>query len=157
MMTTSFSTQGEYTATVNVYSDPICAVPDYKLTQTGTYVIPGGVVENSGMKHINMTLQTLDMTVFNASTASDFNTTQHCGINDWTLGQSRNLLNATCGGEVMPSANTPIYDIYYIEPISTAWGSQPGSLMFGYNDASHDGKTEATRPEVLSGNVVYSK
>jgi hypothetical protein len=151
-------TGGQFAQGMTIYSGAGCASGLIKMDFTGSYVLGGSLYSGSSMQKLDLTLATLTLTVLNASVVSSYNTSSMCGFSNWALGVGKNVTGLTCNSSPMPSAGEVTYDIYNFEDVSIpSMGIVEGTLNFGYNDASHDGTSDATRPDSLNGNFDFTR
>lgn len=157
IQTVSFS-GGQFTQSSTSYNNSGCAGALIKIDITGTYVLGGKLSESSNSQKIDETLATATVTALDASVVSYYNSVVLCGYSDWALGVAKDVAGKSCNSTTMPAVGAMSYDIYYIWEYSIpSQGIDQGMLNFGYNDASHDGKSPAQRPDSLNGNYNYYK
>lgn len=153
----AYSISNEFTATdtaidfaYTTYTDATCSLTNERYDYSYTYTLGA---ESAGTYPMDLTLVSIKLTVFDATTVDDYNTASVCGINDWAVGVTRDVTGGSnCGVSAVtyPSAGTVSYTIYKDDGTTANFG-----LL--YNPT--DGTSEATRPTVLdtSATSTYTK
>ncbi len=150
-------TNSTFDQTATIYSDSVCTVPLVAINLTGTYFTSNykSTTAEEGMD-IDSTLSGYLATAKSSTLVSTYNTNSYCGFSDWQINVAKSLLGRTCDGSVMPSAGTIEYSFYRKSKISIM-GQQIGDLLFGTDDASHNGTSPSQRYVVLDGTFPLKK
>lgn len=135
-----------------IYSDIGCQTESLEIVEAGSYTIQGKSPGTS-MIMLDRVISSMTLKPLSASIANTYNTNNHCGYSDWSVGVAKNVLGRTCSGVLIPSPGAVYYDLYSIARFDTSaipgfpgTGSHRGDLNFGYTDSGKDGSTEDKRP-----------
>ncbi|WP_415062936.1 hypothetical protein [Bdellovibrio sp.] len=150
---------GQYYSSLTVYSDSSCSTASLEVKEVGTYALTGTIAEGLFPKSkIDLTLSTLTTTVWSSSLISSFNSNNHCGISNWSVGETRSILGLICDSKQMGQAGDKFYDIYGVQVVGDSlMGVRAGDLLFGSKSTSYDGSSENKRPVNLSSSLTYRR
>ncbi len=145
----NFSSIGDFDRATMIYSDQACKDAVGTLEEHGTYAVLGDSPAASGARDINMTITSATVKPQNNKATDEYNNKKYCGIDNWQLDQSQDVLGKACDGVSHPNGEV-IFDIYRLEDENKGLKTGKSSILFGGNDA-------ASRPTKLNEDQVYTR
>ncbi len=139
-------TATDWTATVSIYPDPLCATTALKSIVKGTYTIGAATTTPQGANEIDFAYAERRIQLLQAQGAIALNAIMCGGKIDWKVGDNVDVSSTGCG-LLMPS-NTACPKEFDIVSVSPATGT-PTSLLLGARPMTTDGLCKA-RPTMLS-------
>jgi hypothetical protein len=144
---------GDAGKTIQFFGAPDCNQSTLiaQATFKGTQDI-GGVAANGSARTLDLNYQQAIVTVSSQDLVNALNSAfvPSCGINDWKVGQGRDVTSASGGANCMIIPKTPAmsYDVVHTD------GQQ---MQLGLKDVAHDATTQEKRPVQLDNVNGYHK
>lgn len=137
--------------TTTLFHEDNCATPVIRVTENGSYEVGDKVPGDSYV--FNVQYNSVSITPVNEDGKNILNTVQACGINDWAVGQTRDVTTASSDDPVLARCwtKTPrqIFDIVQVS------GDQ---LKFGLVKDGKDKTSQEKRPtETDQTNILVRK
>lgn len=143
----NFSALADYEKKETFYSDAGCAEPAFSYKTSGTYAEIGKHEGLEGAKDINFTIQKASLTVHAQDILDELNSSELCGIKDWTVGREVDITNKDCQGFTVKPGDT-VVDVYKLGEKELVFGKKIQLL------ASDDADS---RPSSLATDAIYRK
>lgn len=138
---------GNFVKETYVFTDSSCASLNYVVQELGTYIRNG--------TNLDLTFSDIKLYPMTPILVNSYNTNTYCGYNDWAVAIGKSVAGRNCGGTLVRSAGSMLYDIHYIEPVGGFMGSQLGDMKFGTSGGGNNGATPATRYTWTDGTYIY--
>jgi hypothetical protein len=128
-----FDVDKEFQRKVTFFKDDGCSEPIGVLETKGDMNEGEEIADGNGVREINFTVKEMTFKPQSDFITAALNTVSYCGISDWTVGNSVDLLGNDCGGTSI-DRNESSYNIFKIDDERLYFGST--SLWLRQGDAA---------------------
>jgi hypothetical protein len=92
-----FSVVGDFDRSLYIFEDSECKAEVGRFDSKGTYAVIGHAEDMSdGTQDLNFTIRNFTLTVATDDFAKALNASNFCGVTDWNVNQTVNLINREC-------------------------------------------------------------
>ncbi|MBX3040003.1 MAG: hypothetical protein KF789_04765 [Bdellovibrionaceae bacterium] len=142
-----------YITTTSYYEDS-CKMPQYVITEKGTYFLP---FTSDEAKPIDLTMNEVLISPRKGYVNEAFNKSAFCGITEWKINKDHPVTGLNCSGTTYPAAGTTTYDLFLVTTNPTP-GFSYGQLRFGDTSGANNGTTSVLRPvDIETDGFYYTK
>jgi hypothetical protein len=131
-----------------LFEEDSCSTPSIEIAETGDYNIGNKTATEAYILDLNY--RNVSVKALNEAGRDLLNTVQACGINDWAVGQGRDVTHATNDGAVLgrcwTKAPRQLFDIVRVSG---------DNLQFGYEENGLDKSVPEKRPTRVENSVVF--
>lgn len=143
----TFSAIGDFEKELLRYSDDQCETPIFSIKLNGTYASLDKNQAAQDARNINFTITKAELEVNNPQAVDLLNRLEYCGIRNWQVGQSRDILGKDCLGPDINQGSV-IFDIYNVEN---------NKLFLGDALVLENIGNAENRPTQLNSSRIYQK